>query len=149
MTSRSGKGCCWYQTEIILPPKGKGVHKITNILTELSFLRDIQIGVCNISLKNTSASLSINECWGDDVGADMDTFLNTVVPEDAPYLHTIEGPDGMTAHIKASLIGSSVTIPITDGKLNMNTWQGIWLLEHRYHGGPRTLIVTVQGCIKD
>ncbi|XP_065650092.1 UPF0047 protein YjbQ isoform X2 [Hydra vulgaris] len=141
-----GVGICWYQTEIVIPAKSRGIHKITNIIKELPFLNNIKIGTCCLLLKHTSASLSLNECWDDDVRADMEMILNKLAPENIPYTHTQEGPDDMPAHVKTSLIGASITIPITDGKLNLGTWQGIWLCEHRNHGGPRTLVVTVQGC---
>lgn len=100
----------------------------------------------NLLIQHTSASITLNECWDSDVRVDMEMTLNTLAPENAPYKHTIEGPDDMPAHIKCSLMGASITIPITDGQLNMGTWQGIWLCEHRDHATPRKIIVTVQGC---
>ncbi|XP_041365971.1 UPF0047 protein C4A8.02c-like isoform X2 [Gigantopelta aegis] len=99
-------------------------------------------------MKHTSASLALNENWDPDVRVDTEMMLNRIVPEGAGYKHTCEGPDDMPAHVKAALIGSSVTIPITKGKLNLGTWQGIWLCEHRNHAGGRHLVLTVQGANK-
>lgn len=112
----------------------------------MPFLKKIKIGTMNIMIQHTSASLSINECWDDSVRDDMEMMLNRLAPENAPYTHTLEGSDDMPAHVKCSLMGSSLTIPITDGQMNIGTWQGIWLCEHRNHGGSRKCVVTVQGC---
>ena len=97
-------------------------------------------------IQHTSASISVNECWDDSVRVDMEMMLNRLVPENAPYTHTLEGPDDMPAHVKCSLMGSSVTVPIMEGKLGMGTWQGIWLCEHRDRASSRDFVVTVQGC---
>lgn len=141
----SGVGCKWMQAYVSLPAQRRGVHKITNRLTALP-IKDIRIGTMNIVIQHTSASLSLNECWDDSVRDDMEMMLNRLAPQNAPYTHTLEGPDDMPAHVKCSLMGSSLTIPITEGKLNLGTWQGIWLCEHRDHGGSRNLVVTIQGC---
>ena len=100
----------------------------------------------SVVIQHTSASISLNECWDHDVRTDMEMLLNNLAPENAPYTHTLEGPDDMPAHGKCSLMGSSVTIPISNGKLSLGTWQGVWLCEHRNHASSRTLVVTVQGC---
>ena len=100
----------------------------------------------NIVIQHTSASISLNECWASSVRTDMEMMLNRIAPENAPYVHTLEGPDDMPAHVKCSLMGASITVPISEGKLNLGTWQGIWLCEHRNHASSRNLVVTVQGC---
>lgn len=105
------------------------------------------MGLCHVFIQHTSASLTINENCDPDVRTDMETFFNNAVAEGgkAPWIHTDEGPDDMPAHIKASMMGSSVSIPITKGRLNLGTWQGIWLCEHRDRAGGRGVVVTVQG----
>lgn len=113
---------------------------------DLPFLKKIRIGTMNVTIQHTSASISLNECWDGSVRTDMEMMLNRLAPENAPYTHTLEGADDMPAHVKCSLMGASITVPITEGKLNLGTWQGIWLCEHRDHGGSRRLVVTVQGC---
>nr|XP_027091443.1 uncharacterized protein LOC113712290 isoform X1 [Coffea arabica] len=117
----------WAQKTITIPPQMRGCHLITS--------------------KHTSASLTINENYDSDVRDDTETFLNRVVPEgtSAPWKHTLEGPDDMPAHIKSSMFGCTLTIPITNGKLNMGTWQGIWLCEHRDFGTARQIVVTLNG----
>jgi secondary thiamine-phosphate synthase enzyme len=137
----------WYQTEIKLSPKPRGFHLVTReILQQLPQLSSIQIGLCHLFIKHTSASLSINENADPDVRHDMEQHFNHFVPENARYYrHTLEGADDMPAHIKASTIGSGLYIPITNGALNTGTWQGIYLGEHRDHGGSRTLVATLQG----
>ncbi len=137
----------YYQTEITLKPRPRGFHLITNeILNQVSEIRKIKTGLVNIFIKHTSASLTINENVSPDVRTDMESHFNVMVPENASYYeHTLEGPDDMPAHIKASLLGSSLTIPVKDGKLNLGTWQGIYLCEHRDYGGARKLVITVMG----
>lgn len=109
-------------------------------------IKQIRIGMIQIFIKHTSASLTINEDADPSVRTDFESHMNQMVPENAPYfIHTYEGPDDMPAHIKNSLLGSSVQIPITNGKLNLGTWQGIYLCEHRNHGGNRKLVVTAFG----
>uniref|UniRef100_A0A182MZH3 YjbQ n=1 Tax=Anopheles dirus TaxID=7168 RepID=A0A182MZH3_9DIPT len=98
---------------------------------------------------HTSASLALNESWDPDVRDDMEMMLNKIVPEGLPYRHSCEGPDDMPAHVKACFLGSSLTIPITDGKLSLGTWQGVWLCEHRDHAGSRKLVITLSGCPRD
>ncbi len=109
-------------------------------------LEEIKIGVAHIFIQHTSASLSVNENADPTVRHDFEQHFNRAVPENAPYYrHTLEGPDDMPAHIKASLLGASVTLPITKGRFNLGTWQGLYLCEHRDHGGKRTLLITLQG----
>lgn len=137
----------WFQKEIRLQPRPRGFHLITrDIVVELPELRAIQIGLAHIFIQHTSASLAINENADPEVRVDMEAYFNRVAPENASYYtHTYEGPDDMPAHLKAALLGSSVTIPITAGRLNLGTWQGVYLCEHRNHGGGRRLIVTIHG----
>lgn len=136
-----------YQKEITLKPRSRGFHLITHeIENQLSEITQIKIGIANIFIKHTSASLTINENVSSDVLRDMERHFNNMVPEDAPYYeHTYEGADDMPAHIKSSILGQSLSIPITDGKLNLGTWQGIYFGEHRDYGGPRKIIVTIIG----
>jgi secondary thiamine-phosphate synthase enzyme len=131
------------QKEIDLPPFSKGIHLITNyIQKELESMPDT--GILNIHLKHTSAALSLNENADPDVRYDMDTFLNKLVPENHPdYTHTLEGSDDMPAHIKSSLFGASLTVPVTNRKMNLGTWQGIYLCEFRRNGGSRALVMTL------
>lgn len=136
------------QKEIALKPKPRGFHLITNeILAHLPELKNIKAGIAHVFIQHTSASLTINENADPSVRADMETFFNRAVPEsDAKhYEHTLEGADDMTSHIKASLLGSSVTIPITNGNFNLGTWQGIYLCEHRNYGGARNIVITIIG----
>jgi len=136
-----------FQTEILLQSKPRGFHIITNeILKNVSGLKEIQAGIANIFIQHTSASLSINENADPDVRTDFETHFNEMVPEDKNYyLHTDEGTDDMTSHIKSSILGCSLSIPVTNGQLNLGTWQGIYLCEHRNHGGRRKIIVTLMG----
>ena len=136
------------QREITLRPKSRGFHLITGeILNDIPELKQIKTGIAHIFIKHTSASLSINENADPSVRADMETYFNRAVPEkDAlHYEHTLEGTDDMTSHIKATIIGSSVTIPISNGRFNLGTWQGIYLCEHRNYGGARDIVVTILG----
>ena len=137
----------WYQREIRLSAKPRGFHLITNeVVQQLPELSDISAGVAHVFILHTSASLTLNENASPDVRTDMEAFFNKAVPENEPYFdHTIEGPDDMPAHIKASLLGSNLTLPISNGQLHLGTWQGIYLCEHRNHGGARKLVVTLQG----
>lgn len=137
----------WIQKEISLNPKPRGFHLITNeIIQNLQEIGDISIGTMEIFIKHTSASLTINEDADPTVRDDFESHFNQIIPENAPYYkHTIEGPDDMPAHLKSSILGSSVTIPITNGSLNLGTWQGIYLCEHRNHGGSRSVVLTLTG----
>lgn len=137
----------WIQKEISLNPRLRGFHLITDeILQNLQEIGDISIGTMEIFIKHTSASLTINEDADPTVRDDFESHFNQIVPENAPYYkHTIEGPDDMPAHLKSSILGSSVTIPITNGTLNLGTWQGIYLCEHRNHGSSRNIVLTLTG----
>lgn len=137
----------YYQKEITLKPMARGFHIITHeIINQIPEIKDVKIGIANIFIKHTSASLTINENVSSDVLRDMERHFNKVVPENAPhYEHTYEGADDMPAHIKSSMIGQSLTIPITNGALNLGTWQGIYLGEHRDYGGPRNIVITIIG----
>lgn len=137
----------WYQKSIRLPALKRGYHLITDlIVAELPELEQIQIGLAHIFIRHTSASLTINEDADPTVRQDFESHFNKMVPENAPYYrHNSEGPDDMPAHLKASILGSSVTVPITGGKLNLGTWQGVYLCEHRNQATRRWLVITLQG----
>lgn len=136
-----------FQKEIRLSPRSRGFHLVTSEVVEaFPELKEISMGLLHIHIKHTSASLTINENADPTVREDFESHFNLLVPEEGThYQHTFEGPDDMTSHIKASLLGPSVTIPITKGQLNLGTWQGIYLCEHRNHGGSRALVLTAQG----
>jgi len=136
-----------FQKEISLSPKSRGYHIITDeVLGEIPEIKEINTGIAHIFIKHTSASRTINENADPSVRRDFLTHFKRMVPEDMSlYEHTLEGPDDMTSHIKSSLLGHSVSIPITNGQLNMGTWQGIYLCEHRNNGGARNLVVTIHG----
>ena len=137
----------WFQKQVELKPMSRGFHLITQeVLKELPEIQNIKVGLAHLLLKHTSASLTLNENFDPDVRSDMENYFNNSVKENEPYfLHTSEGADDMPAHIKSSLLGNSLTIPITEGHFNLGTWQGIYLCEHRNHGGRRKLLITVQG----
>ena len=137
----------WIQKEIILPRYPRGFHIITNhILKELPQIKDILAGLFHIFIKHTSASLAINEDADPTVLIDFESHFNQTVPENAPYYkHTLEGSDDIPAHLKSAILGSSVTIPISNGKLNLGTWQGLYLCEHRDQGDNRKIVLTING----
>jgi secondary thiamine-phosphate synthase enzyme len=137
----------WHQREIRLRPQPRGFHLITREVTEaLPELRALRIGLAHVHILHTSASLTLNENASPDVRRDFAAWFDRAVPEGAPFwTHTDEGPDDMPAHIKASVLGPSLTLPVRDGRFALGTWQGIYLCEHRDHGGARSLIVTLQG----
>ncbi len=136
----------WIQQTLRLPPARRGFHLITQeILRAVPEIESVQVGWMQVFLQHTSASLTINENADPDVRVDFETAMNHVVPEKLPYIHTIEGPDDMPAHVKASMMGASVMIPISKGRLQLGTWQGIYLCEHRDHAGGRNVVITVQG----
>ena len=136
-----------FQQTLQLKEKRRGFHIITSeIVQSLPQLREIKTGICQVFIQHTSASLTINEDAAPEVRKDFETFFNKVVPENDPdYKHDVEGPDDMPAHLKASLLGNSVMIPVRNGKLALGHWQGIYLCEHRNHGGERDLIITAFG----
>jgi secondary thiamine-phosphate synthase enzyme len=137
----------WLQREITLAPKGRGFHLITHeVESQLPELIRYAVGLAHIFIQHTSASLALNENADPTVRQDMEQHFNQLAPENAPYFtHTYEGPEDMPAHIKAVLLGSSVSIPISNGRFNLGTWQGIYLCEHRNRGGRRRLVVTLSG----
>ena len=136
----------WLQREITLDPRPRGFHLITREVAGalMPELRDVRVGLLHVFIRHTSASLTINENASPDVRADFESYFEEAVPEDAPFwTHTMEGPDDMPAHIKASLLGPSLTVPVADGRLALGTWQGIYLCEHRDRGGARNLLATL------
>lgn len=137
----------WSQKTITLKPRPRGFHLVTRELVEqLPELSQIQVGLAHFFILHTSASLTLNENADPDVRRDLETHLRHLVPDGAGhYVHVQEGPDDMPAHIKASLMGASVTVPIAQGRLRLGTWQGLYLGEHRYHGGARQVVATLQG----
>ena len=137
----------WIQKEICINGKPRGFHLITHdVVDNFADIHTIREGILHIFIKHTSASLTINEAADLTVRLDFETHFNEMVPENQPYYrHTLEGSDDMPAHLKSSILGSSIQIPITDGSLNLGTWQGIYLCEHRNHSGPRTLVLTAWG----
>jgi secondary thiamine-phosphate synthase enzyme len=137
----------WIQRELQLRARERGFHLVTSeVLDGVPELRDLRVGLANVFMQHTSASLTLNENASPDVRRDFASWFDQAVPEGAPYwTHTLEGADDMPAHVKSSLTGSSLTLPIRDGELALGTWQGIYLCEHRNRGGARSLIVTAWG----
>ena len=137
----------WLQRDIELPPLSRGFHLVTReVLSALPEVGDIDAGLLHLFIRHTSASLTLNENASSDVLADFESWFSDAVPDDAPlWTHTMEGPDDMPAHIKASLLGPSLTLPIRHGSPALGTWQGIYLCEHRDRGGGRSLLATVWG----
>ena len=137
----------WFQKEITLQPKKRGFHLVTSeILSQLPELERLSVGMLNVFIKHTSAALTVNENADPTVRQDFESYFNCAVPENQPYYrHTDEGNDDMPSHLKSSLLGCSLNLPVTQGKLNLGIWQGIYLCEHRNHGGGRTLVLTLQG----
>ena len=137
----------WTQQQIDLPAFSKGFHIITSyVIDSVPEIKNQSIGMLHLFIKHTSASIAINEGADPDVRVDFETHFNKLVPENSPdFIHNAEGPDDMPAHIKSAILGSSLSIPITDGKINLGTWQDIYLCEHRNHASGRKLIVTIEG----
>lgn len=136
----------WIQRQLELPAFRRGFHLITTrVISSLPELSEVQLGLLHVFIQHTSASLTINENADADVPADLESSFSAIAPEDFNYRHTIEGPDDMPAHVKAALLGSSLSIPIGNGKLLLGTWQGIFLCEHRNRAGGRRLVLTLQG----
>ena len=137
----------WIQKTITLSPRSRGFHIITpDVINQIPAIEKIKTGMLHLFIKHTSASLTINEDADPTVRTDFESHFNMLVPENQSYYqHTFEGPDDMPTHLKASLLDSSVSIPITDGKLNLGTWQGIYLCEHRDRGSARKLVATIHG----
>lgn len=136
-----------YQQQLSLPPKRRGFHLITTeILRAMPQIAGIQAGICQVFIQHTSASLTINENADPTVRLDFETWFNKAVPENDPdFLHNDEGPDDMPAHLKASILGTQVLIPVRNGRMALGTWQGIYLCEHRDHGGSRNILITAWG----
>lgn len=141
----------WIQETFSLVKKPRGFHLITDeVVSKLEQLNKIEVGLLHLFIQHTSASLTINENADPTVRQDLEAHFNQLAPENAPYYrHTYEGPDDMPAHIKASLLGNSLTIPIRHGRLHMGTWQGIYLAEHRDQAGARRLVATLQGSMSE
>ena len=139
-----------FQKNLTLPPYPRGFHLVTPLIErEFPEIRSIRVGLLHVFIKHTSASLTINENADSTVRRDFESHFNQMVPENQPYYqHNDEGPDDMPAHLKASLLGSSVTLPITAGRLNLGTWQGIYLCEHRDDPTQRKLVLTAYGSLK-
>ena len=137
----------WLQKQIQLGARERGFHLITDeVLQIFPEIGSVKVGLAHFLLQHTSASLSLNENADSSVRRDMESHFNQLAPENAAYYeHTFEGADDMPAHIKSGLLGTELTLPISDGKLMLGTWQGLYLGEHRNHAGPRTIVVTVQG----
>ena len=136
----------WVQREIALAPQRRGVHLVTREVVEaLPEIADLEVGLLHVQILHTSASLTINENASPDVRRDFETWFNVAIPEDFAWTHTLEGTDDMPAHVKASLMGPSLTVPVGEGRLHLGTWQGIYLCEHRDAGGPRRLVLTLNG----
>ncbi|QDT06072.1 hypothetical protein K227x_44790 [Rubripirellula lacrimiformis] len=136
----------WIQRTLALPAARRGFHLITrSVVDAIPELNQVRVGLLHVFIQHTSASLTINENADPDVRIDFETAMNHAVPENLNYVHTLEGPDDMPAHVKASMMGTSVTIPIGDGRLQLGTWQGIYLCEHRDRASSRRIVMTVQG----
>jgi secondary thiamine-phosphate synthase enzyme len=137
----------WLQRQLTLRPRPRGFHLVTaEVQDGVPELRELRAGLCHLFLQHTSAALTLNENASPDVRADFEAWFSRAVPDGAPYFrHQLEGPDDMPAHIKASLLGPALTLPVADGRLALGTWQGVYLCEHRDRGGARRLLVTVQG----
>lgn len=137
----------WHQQDVHFAPRAAGFHLITSeLVAQLPVLAEFHIGLLHLFIQHTSASLALNENADRDVRGDLQRHFDVMVPRDAPhYRHTLEGPDDMPAHIKAVIIGETVSVPIRDGRLALGTWQGIYLCEHRDRGGARTVVATISG----
>ncbi|SFU44715.1 secondary thiamine-phosphate synthase enzyme YjbQ [Halomonas korlensis] len=137
----------WQQQELALAPRSRGFHLITrDVVDGLPWLREVTTGLLHLQLLHTSASLTVNENADPNVRHDLDAFLRERIPGDLPYFrHTLEGPDDMPAHVCASLLGTQLSLAVRDGGLALGTWQGLWLGEHRDHGGTRRLMATLHG----
>lgn len=136
----------WFQRDVQLPCLERGMHLVTReIVRAMPELATVKVGLLHVFIQHTSASLTINENADPDVPEDLDRLLGHIAPDSFPYKHTIEGSDDMSGHVKASLLGNSLTIPIREGQLCLGTWQGIYLCEHRQHAGRRRLTLTIHG----
>lgn len=136
----------WLSRDLTLDPRPRGVHLVTaEVVSAVPELIGLRAGLLHVHIAHTSASLTLNENASPDVRRDFETWMNAAIPEQFAWTHTLEGPDDMPAHVKASLMGPSLSLPVRDGRLALGTWQGIYLLEHRDRGGARRLVLTLQG----
>ena len=136
----------WTQRTVTLDPRPRGIHLVTReLLAELPELSRVDAGLLHVFIRHTSASLTLNENASPDVRRDLNAWLDDAVPEGREWEHSLEGPDDMPAHVKASLMGPSLLLPVAGGRLALGTWQGIYLCEHRDHGGAREVLLTLQG----
>ena len=136
----------WISRDITLDARPRGFHLVTrDVVDALPELGELSVGLLHVHIRHTSASLTLNENASPDVRRDFEAWFGAAVPESFAWTHTLEGPDDMPAHVKASLLGPSLTLPVRDGRLALGTWQGIYLCEHRDRGGPRSLTLTLQG----
>ena len=137
----------WIQNQITLSPRPRGFHLVTDeVVGGVPELRSLRVGIALVFMQHTSASLTLNENASPDVRRDFETWFDDAVPEDfGAWTHTLEGPDDMPAHVKSSLLGPSLSLPVRDGRLALGTWQGVYLCEHRDHGGSRSLLATLWG----
>ncbi len=136
----------WVSRDLVLAPHARGFHLVTGeVLDAVPEITQLRAGLLHVHIAHTSASLTLNENASPDVRRDFETWVNAAVPEDFAWTHTLEGPDDMPAHVKAALMGPSLTLPVRDGGLALGTWQGVYLCEHRDRGGPRTLTLTLTG----
>jgi len=136
----------WFQHDLSLSAMPRGFHIITDrVVRAIPELASVKVGLLHVFILHTSASLTINENADPDVPVDLESSFNAIAPEEFPYIHTCEGPDDMPAHVKSSLLGSSLSIPVRNGRLVLGTWQGIYLCEHRNRGGARRLVLTLHG----
>jgi secondary thiamine-phosphate synthase enzyme len=136
----------WLSRDIRLRARPRGFHLVTSEVEDaLPELREVRVGLCHLFIRHTSAALTLNENASPDVRRDFATWFDRSVPEDFAWTHTLEGPDDMPAHVKSSLLGASLSLPVRDGRLALGTWQGVYLCEHRDHGGARSLLATLWG----
>lgn len=142
----AGPAPAWVQRIVTLSPKKRGCHLITDeVIRQMPEVASFEVGLAHFFIQHTSASLTLNENADPDVRLDMESALNRIVPEGGHYVHSDEGPDDMPAHVKTTLVGAAVTVPLGRGRLLLGTWQGLWLCEHRTAGGARSVVVTLQG----
>jgi len=136
----------WFQREITLRARPRGFHLVTGEIADaVPELAELRVGLAHVFILHTSASLTLNENASPDVRRDFETWFSRAVSESDRWEHSLEGPDDMPAHIKASLLGPALTLPVADGRLALGTWQGVYLCEHRDHGGPRSVLATAWG----
>lgn len=136
----------WFQKEVRLPAMRRGFYLVTDeVLSQVPELREVSVGLMHVFILHTSASISINENADSDVPRDLELAFNEIAREDFAYRHTLEGPDDMPAHVKHAMIGTSISVPIRNGRLALGTWQGLYLCEHRNRAGSRQLVVTIHG----